>query len=388
MIVQFLPIALVGPVAGVVVDRVDRRRLMIATDILRGGLILGLLLVRRADQIWIAYVVMALTVSASAFFEPARTAVIPNLTSAEELLPAAALSSATWSAMLAIGASIGGLVTAIAGRNAAFVVNSASFFASAYFIGRTRFDATPAATPRPSDLAALTGYTDLVEGFRYVRQQSHVAALMFVKAGWGLAGGVLLLLTIFGQRIFPVGGSTAAGIGVLYGARGIGAGLGPIALRWMLGQKPRTLRRAIGPAFFLVGVFYVALSLAPTLPLAALAVLFAHVGGSILWVFSTGPAANGSAGSLPRARVRGRARARDADIVALHLLDRLRARSRRLVAAHAGVRARRAVLHPRAAVAADSFALAGAGRRTDRAAGHRGVSRGRSARRTDRLVPA
>src|SRR4029077_2199568 len=73
----------------------------------------------------------------------------------------------------------------------------------------------------------------------------------------------------------------------LYGARGIGAGLGPIALRWLVGQKPRTLRRAIGPAFFLIGVFYMALSVAPTLPLAALSVLFAHVGGSILWVFST-----------------------------------------------------------------------------------------------------
>lgn len=287
MIVQFLPIALVGPMAGVVVDRVDRRRLMIAADILRGGLILGLLLVRRADQVWIAYVVMALTVSASAFFEPARTAVIPNLTSAEELLPAAALSSATWSAALAIGASLGGLVTAIAGRDAAFGINSASFFASAYFIGRTRFDAKPAATPRPAGLAALTGYSDLVEGFRYVRRQPHVAALMLVKTGWGLAGGVLLLLAIFGQRIFPVGGSSAAGIGVLYGARGIGAGLGPIMLRWMVGQKPRTLRRAIGPAYFLVGVFYVALSVAPTLPLAALSVLLAHVGGAILWVFST-----------------------------------------------------------------------------------------------------
>ena len=75
-------------------------------------------------------------------------------------------------------------------------------------------------------------------------RESHVAALMFVKAGWGLAGGVLLLLTIFGQRIFPVAGSTAAGIGVLYGARGIGAGVGPIALRWILGQKPQMLRRA------------------------------------------------------------------------------------------------------------------------------------------------
>jgi hypothetical protein len=76
MIVQFLPIALVGPVAGVVVDRVDRRRLMIAADLVRGGLILGLLLVRRPEQVWMAYTVMALTVAASAFFEPARTATI------------------------------------------------------------------------------------------------------------------------------------------------------------------------------------------------------------------------------------------------------------------------------------------------------------------------
>ena len=248
---------------------------------------------------WIAYVVMALSVGASAFFEPARTATIPNITSAEELLPANALSAATWSAMLAIGASVGGVVTAAFGRDVAFVANAASFFCSALFIAQTRYDATPAAKPRASGLAAaaaptalqralaLTGVTDLVEGLRYVRRESHVAALMCVKAGWGLAGGVLLLLTVFGQRVFPIGQGSAAGIGVLYGARGVGAGLGPIALRWILGQQPKKLRQTIGPAFFMVGVFYMALAGAPTLPLAAACVLLAHFGGSILWVFST-----------------------------------------------------------------------------------------------------
>ena len=288
MIVQFLPVALVGPIAGVVVDRVDRRRLMIAADIVRGFLILGLLLVRRPGDVWLAYVVMALTVSASAFFEPARTAIIPSFTTSEELMPANALSSAMWSAMLAVGASVGGLVTAVAGRNVAFEINAASFFASAVFIRRTSYTWTAErSAKRSTGIAALTGVSDLVEGFRYMRQQTQVAALMCVKAGWGLAGGVLLLLTIFGQRIFPLGGSTAAGIGVLYGARGVGAGLGPIVLRWILGQQPRTLRRVIGPAYFVVAVFYIGLSAAPTLPLAALCVLFAHVGGSILWVFST-----------------------------------------------------------------------------------------------------
>jgi MFS family permease len=287
MIVQFLPIAFVGPVAGVVVDRVNRRRLMIGADVVRGCLILGLLLVRRADQVWLAYVVMALTVSAQAFFEPARTATIPNITSADDLLEANALSSATWSAMLALGASIGGLVTAVVGRNFAFLINAISFFWSAFFIARTEYDATPAVVSRPATFASLTGITDLVEGFRYVRHQSHVAALICVKAGWGLAGGVLLLLTIFGQRVFPLGNGAAAGIGVLYGARGIGAGFGPVALRWIIGQQPRRLRRTIGPAFFVVGLFYIALAGAPTLAIAAVCVLCAHFGGSILWVFST-----------------------------------------------------------------------------------------------------
>jgi hypothetical protein len=271
----------------VVVDRVDRRKLMIAADVVRGFLILGLLFVRHADQIWIAYAVMAATVSATAFFEPARTATIPNITSAEELLPANALSSAVWSAMLAIGASIGGIVTALFGRNIAFSVNAASFFASAAFIAQTRYHSKPTGATKAEGLLALTGIHDLVEGVRYLRDHAHVAALMLVKTGWGIAGGVLLLLTIFGQRVFPLAGGAAAGIGVLYGARGIGAGLGPIALRWMLGQEPRTLRRTIGPAFFMVGVFYVALAGAPSLAIAALCVMFAHFGGSILWVFST-----------------------------------------------------------------------------------------------------
>jgi MFS family permease len=287
LIVQFLPMALVGPLAGVVVDRVNRRRVMIASDILRGFVILGLLLVKQPDQIWIAYVVMACTIAASAFFEPARTATIPNITTPEELMPANALSAAMWSAMLAVGASVGGLVTAAAGRNVAFVINALSFFASAFFIARTRYDARPPSVRRPAGFAALIGLTDLVEGFRYIRQHAHVAALMCVKAGWGLAGGVLLLLTIFGQRVFPVGAGAAAGIGVLYGARGVGAGLGPIALRWILGQTPRRLRQTIGPAFFIVGVFYIALAGAPSLTVAALCVLCAHFGGSILWVFST-----------------------------------------------------------------------------------------------------
>jgi predicted MFS family arabinose efflux permease len=260
---------------------------MIAADLTRGVLILGLLFVRRPDEVWIAYAVTLLTVSASAFFEPARTATIPNITSPDELLTASALSSAMWPAMLALGAAIGGIATALSGRSSAFVLNAISFFVSAVFISLTRFDARPPRVATRTNFASLLGLPDLRDGLRYVIAHRHVAAVMCVKAGWGLAGGVLLLLTIFGQRIFPIAGSTAAGIGVLYGARGIGSGLGPIALRWFLGQDKTTLRRSIGPAYFAVGACYLALAGARSLPLAALAVLGAHFAGSMLWTFST-----------------------------------------------------------------------------------------------------
>ena len=91
IIVQFLPMAVIGPVAGVVVDRVNRRRLMIATDVLRGLAVLVLLMVRRPDQVWMVYLVMGTVVSLTAFFEPARTAVIPSVTTRSELLTANAL---------------------------------------------------------------------------------------------------------------------------------------------------------------------------------------------------------------------------------------------------------------------------------------------------------
>jgi MFS family permease len=287
IIVQFLPMAVIGPVAGVVVDRVNRRRLMIGADILRGLLIPVLLAVRHADQVWLVYLVMGATVSLTAFFEPARTAVIPNVTTRSQLLTANALSSATWSAMLAIGAGVGGVVTALFGRNVAFLVNAISFFASAVVIARTSFNADPPESKRPAGWATITGIGDLIEGFRYIRSDRHVAALMLVKAGWGIAGGVLLLMTVMGQRVFPVGGSAAAGIGVLYAARGIGAGIGPIMARAWMGQQPDEMRRAIAPSYVLVALFYLMLSWSTTIGVASVAVIGAHAAGSVLWVFST-----------------------------------------------------------------------------------------------------
>ena len=280
MVVQYLPVALVGPVAGVIVDRHDRRRIMIAADVVRGVAILGLLLADSASTVWIAYASIAVAMAATGFFEPARSATIPMIVDKADIVTANALSTASWSAMLAIGASLGGLVTALAGRDAAFLINSVSFFLSAALIAGVR---TPAR--KPPEIHG--GFRELAEGLSYMRAHPAVGSVALVKGGWSIAGGALLLLTVFGERIFPIGGSSAAGIGVLYAARGVGAAGGALLVNQVLGRDPRTLRKAIGPAYFAAGIAYATLSIAPNIWSAAATVVAAHVFGSLLWVASS-----------------------------------------------------------------------------------------------------
>jgi hypothetical protein len=112
-------------------------------------------------------------------------------------------------------------------------------------------------------------------------------ALLLVKSGWGLGGGVLLLLTIYGKQIFPLGRDGAASIGLLYAARGLGALIGPMVAGAITSGAPRTMRQAISAAFFVSCAFYLLLAHSPVFAVALLCVLGAHAGGSIQWVFST-----------------------------------------------------------------------------------------------------
>jgi predicted MFS family arabinose efflux permease len=280
MVVQFLPIAIVGPMAGVIVDRHDRRRIMIGADLVRGVAILGLLFADSSSSVWIAYVAIAVSVAAQGFFEPARSSTIPMVVEKADIVTANALSTASWSAMLAVGATLGGLVTALIGRDAAFVINSLSFFASAALIAGIRM---PARQPRDTH----GGFRELLEGLSYMRSHPTVGSVALVKGGWSIAGGALLLLTVFGERIFPIGGSAAAGIGVLYGARGVGAAGGALLVNQIVGRDPQRLRRAIAPAYFAAGTAYATLAIAPNIWAAAATVVAAHVFGSLLWVASS-----------------------------------------------------------------------------------------------------
>jgi len=287
MVARFLPSVVMGPLSGVVADRFSRRSIMITADLLRAVMVLGFLLVRRPDQMWLVYLLTVLQLAFSAFFEPAKTAAIPSIVSDRELLSANAISSVTWSAMLTLGAAIGGFVAGWFGTNAAFILDSLSFVASAMLIASVTFPKRPLRPKTKLTIGKVLGITDTLEGARYVKHRRRVFAYLMVKPAWGMGGGILTLLAVFGEKIFPVAGQTATGIGVLFAARGIGTAVGPIVARRWAGETRKQMQIAIGIAFLIGGAFYIAFGSSRSFILALLFLLIAHTGGSILWVFST-----------------------------------------------------------------------------------------------------
>ena len=287
LVARFLPSVVFGPLSGVVADRFSRRSIMIVSDLLRAVVVLGFLLVRRADQLWIIYVLTVFQLALSTFFEPAKTAAIPSVVSDRELVAANAISAVTWSVMLTLGAAIGGVITGWFGTDVSFILDSLTFVLSAVLIAGVHLPKRPRREKTRLSISKALGISDTVEAAQYVKVRPRVLAALLVKPAWGLGGGILSLLAVFGERIFPVGKSAATGIGVLFAARGIGTAVGPIVARRVSGEGKTRMQASIGIAFLIGGLFYIAFGSTSSFVLALLALGLAHTGGSILWVFST-----------------------------------------------------------------------------------------------------
>jgi MFS family permease len=287
LVARFVPSFFFGPISGVIADRFSRRRIMIVSDILRAVVVLGFLFVRRPDQLWIIYVLTVFQLGLSTFFEPAKTAAIPSIVEDRELVAANAISSVTWSAMLTIGAALGGFITGLFGTDVAFVLDAATYLLSAALIASIRVPKRKKRERQKVSLGRLLGITETIEGIKYVKDRPRVLALLLVKPAWGFGGGILTLLAVFGERIFPVGKDAAGGIGVLFAARGIGTAVGPIVARRISGEADRRMQTFIGIAFVIAGIFYMLFGSATSFIFALVVLGVAHCGGSILWVFST-----------------------------------------------------------------------------------------------------
>jgi MFS family permease len=220
---EVVPVLLLGPVAGVVIDRFRRKRVLIAADLFRAALVLTLL---SPQGVWHAYLVAAGLAAGNTFFNPTVQAVIPALTSEEQRLAA---NSVAWSAgrlvQVLASAFAGGLIGLI-GTDAAFAVNAATFVVSALLIARLRIPAHAGQLGAGTKRGLGSYYGDARAGLSYALKDRFVSRLLGVQALASFAtGATSAMLVVLSERHL---GLAPEGFAWLIGAIGFGALVGPL----------------------------------------------------------------------------------------------------------------------------------------------------------------
>lgn len=233
MLSRAIPAVTVGPLAGVLLDRFDRKRIMIASDLARAVVALGFIEAYRQQQVWLLYLFSALLMVASPFFTAGRSAILPTIANRDEIHTANSLTQTTQWTNLTVGTFLGATLVGFS-YEWAFVLNAVSFLFSAWAIWKLRppkgkqfraehRDLTEAEVVRP--------WHEYREGLRYMRSIPLVFAIAMLAVGWATGGGAAqILFSLFGEVVFERG---AAGIGTIWGCAGLGLLAGGAFANWL-----------------------------------------------------------------------------------------------------------------------------------------------------------
>lgn len=280
--IRMLAPFVVAPIAGIFADRYNRKYLLIITDLVRAVIVLGFLFVQDANDIWLLYVLTVLLFGVSGFFSPARSAILPDITSPQELGTANTLGAASWSVMLAVGAAIGGLTTGLFGSQTAFVIDGFTFAVSAGLLLKIRLPGSSSTAGEAPTRARLTA-------LRYMFQHPDILIIAMHKAAISLlmSTGVQVVLVEISNTYFVIGVGGALSLGMIYCINGIGSGIGPILARRWTGDRDKPLRMSITLGY-LIAVIGIAI-MAPLFNFESVLLggLVRSIGGGIVWVFST-----------------------------------------------------------------------------------------------------
>lgn len=270
---RIVPFAVVAPIAGTFVDRFSRRLVMITTDIARAAAALMFLFVDRPDQLWIAYVAMALLSSLGSFFDGAKNAATPNLTGREGLLAGTALMFSTRFLLMAIGSALGGWASAYFGYKIAFVINAISFIVSAWTVWLIPEEATrdEATGQKMANKENRPSFLDeLREGIKYTVSNHFALTILLMNVLWAIGGGAINIVferaggIDFARRenINP-----DAAVAILWTAAGLGLGLGMMIAHRASIFLDKKERNAIfiGASLILHGVLFAVAGVMPTL---------------------------------------------------------------------------------------------------------------------------
>lgn len=272
LISRLVPFTLFAPLAGAFVDRWSRRTVMIVTDLVRVVIALGFLLVRRPENLWLAYVCTAALSLVGTFFEAAKNAAVPNITGERDLLAGNALMFSSRFLLMSVGAALGGWTAAHVGYQAAFIINAVSFLVSAYSVWLVPDEETRSASVVSEEPKSLyRGYwTDMREGWSYIVTHAPVATILGINILWATGGGAMnLIADRLGALVFARenGISPDAAVAAFYFAGGFGLFLGMMIAR-RVGAYFELRKRTvafIGWTLFIQGIVYALAGVMPTL---------------------------------------------------------------------------------------------------------------------------
>jgi len=272
LIADFLPIVLIGLLLGPLIDRLSRRRLMIAADLVRFGVFAALPFVDSATGL---VVLAAVTGVATGFFFPAANAAIPNLVPEEELANANSLTVTIDTLAMTVGPVAGAFLFAVWGPSVPYAVNAVTFLLSAALVARI-----PDRKLRSEDPLTRGHWRDVADGVKLVLTAKPLRTVLVV---WNVAllgsGGVNVAEVFFAKDTLDSGN---VGFGALVAASGVGLALGSFLSAPSLGRVG--LRRNYVGSLVLMGVGWGAAALSPTIWLAVVFVIGGAAGNGAVVV--------------------------------------------------------------------------------------------------------
>ncbi len=282
------------PLVPWVVARVRRRTFLIASDVARCFIVLGLLWVQTPDQLWLLYLLIGLQGFLSGLFYPIRTAILPNLVANEEELGAAnTLGSLSWTGMIALGTALGGWVTTVLGTVAAFAIDATTFVLSALCllqlqyqsaseaVGHSRTSHTsPQTQPDPqTSYAVLWHFLRRHKDFLWLSTKKTVVTVFsFIPTQ--------ILQIVLSQR-YPHIGPGSLLLGYIFSVGGVVSFFSPIVARLFTGNNHRKMRHAITLAYLIVALGMALQAPIPPFGILLFGVALRSVGAVLIWTFST-----------------------------------------------------------------------------------------------------
>lgn len=279
LIARAIPMLIAGPLAGVLLDRYDRRQIMLASDLARALLALCFIATVDDESNSLLFLLSALLMFASPFFSSGRNAILAVVAPGEQLKIATSLTQITSWTTIGLGAFFGGTAVAGLGHSWAFVLNAASFLLSGLCLWLFRFPPGAFLPPANRTKRDFHPHQEFMAGLRYMRSEPLLLGIAFIGVGWATGGGAAqILFSVFGEKVFQKG---AAGIGTIWGCAGFGLVLGGVfANRLNKNLSFPAYKRTVSIAYLLHGFLYVAFALTTNYPLALFFIALSRAAGS------------------------------------------------------------------------------------------------------------